>query len=151
MSENTRQFVQMLIEDGYNDFVSKVARDRDLEKSVVDSIGQGQVWTGADALKNGLIDQFGGIEDAIAIAAELAQLDEGEYGEKVIKPRLSPTEQMLLDFLAVMKGIGVEPSVFVRSPAPIEVFANRLQKLLSTATRFNDPMGVYTHCLCEIE
>ncbi len=151
MSENTRQFVQMLIEDGYNDFVSKVARDRDLEKSVVDSIGQGQVWTGADALKHGLIDQYGGIDDAIAIAAELAELDEGEYGEKVIKPKLSPTEQMLLDFLAVMKVVGVEPSVFVRSPAPIEVFANRLQKLLATATRFNDPMGVYTHCLCEIE
>ena len=151
LSENTKQFVQMLIEDGYDDFVSKVASERDLEKSVVDSIGQGQVWTGADALKNGLIDQIGGLDDAIAVAAELAQLDEGEYGEKVIKPKLSPTEQMLLDFLAVMESVGVEPSVFVRSPKPIEVFANQLHKLLAQTTRFNDPRGVYMHCFCEVE
>jgi protease-4 len=151
LSDNTKQFVQMLIEDGYDDFVSKVASERDLEKSVVDSIGQGQVWTGADALKNGLIDQIGGLDDAIAIAAELAQLDEGEYGEKVIKPKLSPTEQMLLEFLTVMEGIGVEPSVFVRSPEPIEVFADQLHKLLAETTRFNDPRGVYMHCFCEIE
>lgn len=151
LSENTKQFIQLIIEDGYDDFVSKVASDRRMDKSVVDSIAQGQVWTGADALKNGLIDQFGDLDDAIAIAAELAQLDEGEYGEKVIKPKLSPTEQMLLDFLAVVKSIGIDPGVFVRSPAPIEVFANQLQELLVQVTRFNDPGGVYAHCFCEIE
>ncbi len=151
LSENTKQFIQMIIEDGYDDFVSKVASERGMEKTAVDSIGQGQVWTGADALKNGLIDQFGDLDDAIAVAAELAELDEGEYGEKVIKPKLSPTEQMVLDFLAVMESVGIEPSVFVRSPAPIEVFANQLQKLLVQTTRFNDPRGVYTHCFCEIE
>jgi protease-4 len=151
LSENTKQFIQMIIEDGYDDFVGKVASERGLEKSVVDSIGQGQVWTGADALKNGLIDQFGDLGDAVAIAAALAELDEGEYGEKVIKPKLSPTEQMLLDFLAVVKSIGVDPAVFVRSPAPIEVFANQLQDLLVQVTRFNDPSGVYAHCFCEVE
>ena len=151
LSENTKQFIQMIIEDGYDDFVSKVASERGMDKPVVDSIGQGQVWTGADALKNGLIDQFGDLDDAIAVAAELAELDEGEYGEKVMKPKLSPTEQMVLDFLAVMESVGIEPSVFVRSPAPIEVFANQLHKLLAQTTRFNDPRGVYTHCFCEIE
>jgi len=151
MSDNTKQFVQLIIEDGYDDFVSKVASDRGMEKPAVDSIGQGQVWTGADALSNGLIDQFGDLQDAITVAAELAELDQGEYGEKIIKPKLSPTEQMVLDFLAVMESIGVEPSVFVRSPEPIEVFANQLQKLLAHATRLNDPRGVYAHCFCEIE
>ena len=151
LSDNSKQLIQMIIEDGYDDFVSKVANERGMEEEVVDSIGQGRVWTGADALKNGLIDQLGDFEDAIAVAAELAQLDDGTYGTKLIKPKLSPTEQMLVDFLAVAKSAGIEPAAFVRAPAPIEVFANQLQKLISQTTRFNDPRGVYMHCFCEIE
>ena len=118
---------------------------------MVDAIGQGQVWTGADAIKNGLVDQLGGLDDAIAVAAELAKLDEGQYGRKLMKPKLTPTQQMLLDMLTVAKSAGVDPAGFVRAPAPFEVFANQLQKLLAQTTRFNDPRGVYTHCFCEIE
>jgi protease-4 len=151
MSAPAKELVQMLIEDGYRDFVSKVAAERGMQEDVVDSIGQGQVWTGADAEKNGLVDQLGGFDTAMAVAAELAGLEEGTYGRKTIKPRLTPTQQMLVDLLTTVKRAGIDPSGFVMAPAPVEVFANQLQKLLSRATRFNDPMGVYTHCLCEIE
>ena len=56
----------------YNDFTSMVARNRNLRQSYVDSIGQGRVWSGSDALKRGLVDKLGGLEDAIAYAAEKA-------------------------------------------------------------------------------
>ena len=151
MSEQAKQLVQMLIEDGYDDFVTKVSIEREMQKDVVDSIGQGQVWTGADAHKNGLIDQLGGYDDAITLAAELAELQEGQFGQKAVEPRLTPTQQMVLDLLTIVKRVGIDPSGLVRAPAPLEVFANQLQKLLAKATRFNDPMGLYTHCLCEIE
>jgi protease-4 len=150
MSEHTKRLVQMIIENVYDDFLSGVAEHRGMDKQAVDRIGQGQVWTGFDALDNGLVDELGGINDAIAVAAELADIEEGSYGQKRIEPELSPTEQMILDLLTVVKRIGIDPVGFVSAPTPIETFANQLQKMLAGVTRFNDPKGAYSHCLCEI-
>ncbi|MBT8090160.1 MAG: signal peptide peptidase SppA [Gammaproteobacteria bacterium] len=151
MTDTSKQLVQMLIENIYDDFVARVSELRGLDEQTVDSIGQGQVWTGADALQNGLVDQLGDFDDAVTVAAELGGLEEGAYSRKTIQPELSPTEQMIVDFLAVAKTAGVDPASFVRDPAPVAVFANQLQKLLSAVTKFNDPRGVYSHCFCEID
>jgi len=150
MSDNARQLFQLVIEDGYNHFISRVAERRGLEKDYIDSIAQGQVWTGTDAFENGLIDQLGTFDDAIAAAAELAGLEEGEYGRKSIEKQLSPTEQMILDLLSVFRLAGIDVADVAPDPGPIKVFAGRLQSLLEQVTRFNDPKGVYSHCLCEI-
>jgi len=149
MSDRSKQLFQIIIENGYDDFISGVSEHRDMDKQTVDSIGQGQVWTGSDALENGLVDELGDLDDAIAAAAELAGLD--EYGQKLIVPRLSPTEQMILDLLSVVRSTGLDPAVFVAAPTPIATFAGRLQELLSIATRFNDPKGAYAHCFCRID
>ena len=151
MSTDTKQLIQLLVNDTYDDFISGVAELRDMDKQAVDLIGQGQVWTGVDALENGLIDELGSFEDAIRAAAELAELEEGEYGKKQIKTELSPSEQMVLDFLALAKGVGIDPASLVGKPTIIQSFANRLQKLLAQVTQFNDPKGVYLHCFCEID
>lgn len=58
----------------YTDFTELVARTRNLDVTYVDSIAKGRVWAGVDALGIGLIDEFGGLEDAIAYAAEKAEL-----------------------------------------------------------------------------
>ena len=150
MGEHTKRLFQMVIEDGYNDFISGVAENRELEKDYVDSIGQGQVWTGNDAFENGLVDQLGDIDEAVVAAAELAGLAEGEYGQKLIETKLTSTEQMILDFLSVARVAGIDPAAFVGAPTEIEVFANRMQELLSSVSRFNDPKGVYSHCFCEL-
>jgi len=60
------------VDDIYNDFISKVAEGRGITKAEVDSIGQGRVWAGTDAIKIGLVDEFGGIYSAINFAAEKA-------------------------------------------------------------------------------
>jgi protease-4 len=75
MSTYERGVMQKNIEKIYSDFVSKVAAGRKMDVSSVDSIGQGRVWTGTSAKKLGLIDEFGGLEDAIKGAAELAGVD----------------------------------------------------------------------------
>ena len=151
MTDSSKQLVQMLVENVYDDFVSRVSEHRGLDMQTVDSIGQGQVWTGTDAVENGLVDQLGDLDDAVAVAAELVGLEEGTYSRKMIEPELSPTQQMIVDFLAVAKIAGIDPAGFVREPAPVAVFANQLQKLLAGVTNFNDPRGVYTHCFCEID
>ena len=58
----------------YDDFTSRVAEGRGLRQTYVDSIGQGRVWAGADAIELGLVDQLGDLEDAIAYAVQQANL-----------------------------------------------------------------------------
>ena len=62
-------FAQQSVEHIYDEFTSIVADGRDLRKTYVDSIAQGRVWAGADAIKIGLVDEIGGIEDALLRAA----------------------------------------------------------------------------------
>lgn len=66
---------QEFIDDFYGVFTQRVADGRGMEQSAVDEIGQGRVWAGSDALKIGLVDALGNIDDAIAKAAELAKLE----------------------------------------------------------------------------
>jgi protease-4 len=149
MSDETKALIQMLINDGYNDFVGGVASGRDLDADYVDQIGQGQVWTGEEALANGLVDELGGLDVAIAGAAELAGLD--QYGQKLIELEMSPTQQLILDMLSVVRGVGIDPEAFTSGPTPVEVLANRFQELLAVVAQFNDPLGRYYYCFCEIE
>ena len=151
MSSDAKQLIQLIVDNTYDDFISGVADRRDMDKHAVDLISQGQVWTGADALENGLIDEIGTFEDAISSAAELAGLEAGEYGQKLIETELSSSEQLVLDFLALAQGLGIDPASFVSKPTIIQSFTNQLQKLLFQVTQFNDPKGVYLHCFCEFD
>lgn len=76
MTEVERQLLQRSIEEGYDTFISHVAEGRKMSKAQVDSIGQGRVWSGENAKEIGLVDDFGGLKEAIAIAAEIEGLDE---------------------------------------------------------------------------
>ena len=69
------------IEAVYDKFTTIVAEGRDLPKERVDEIGQGRVWTGADALNLGLVDEIGGLKDAVVYAAECAGLDDWQVVE----------------------------------------------------------------------
>jgi protease-4 len=63
-------FLQTMIEDTYSTFVGHVADGRNMTPEAVDAIGQGRVWAGADALEIGLIDGYGGLVDALSLAAD---------------------------------------------------------------------------------
>lgn len=151
MSEPMKQLFQMVINDTYDDFISGVADLREMDKTAVDSVAQGQVWTGQDALEHGLIDELGSFEDSVHVAAELSGLQQGKYGQIKIETRLSPTEQVILDFLSVSKRAGLDLNAFVRKPGALQVFTTSIEKILNGITRFNDPKGVYAHCFCEID
>lgn len=66
--------LQKHVGETYDDFTALVARTRGLRQSYVDSIGQGRVWAGTDALELGLVDEIGGIDKAIEYAAQQANL-----------------------------------------------------------------------------
>lgn len=75
LTETERDIIQNGVNEIYTDFISKVAEGRGMKVEDVDSIGQGRVWSGEDALEIGLVDKLGGIEDAIACAARMAEVE----------------------------------------------------------------------------
>ena len=72
-------YVQKQIERIYDDFTGLVSKGRGISKDSVDAIGQGRVWSGADALKIGLVDSLGGLYDAINYAAAKVGLSKADY------------------------------------------------------------------------
>ena len=151
MSGPAKQLFQLVINDGYDDFISNVAASREMEKSDVDKIGQGQVWTGMDALNHGLIDELGGLEDAIESAASLANLESETYGIKNIEHELSPSEQLVVDLLGMTARAGMDWSHWAGRPSALEEVAETVTDKAGALLRFNDPQGVYSHCLCDVD
>jgi protease-4 len=86
--------IQQEVVEIYNDFTSLVASTRNLRQTFVDSIGQGRVWTGTDALEIGLVDEIGGIEKAIAYAAEKAELG-SDYRVTELPEQKEPFQQLI--------------------------------------------------------
>lgn len=81
LSKKESEFIQASVEKVYDVFTSRVAEGRKMKQSEVDSIGQGRVWSGADAINIGLVDELGGLQDAIAYAAKKAKLKEYKISE----------------------------------------------------------------------
>lgn len=128
MSESEKGFLTRDIEDIYSTFVKHVSEGRKMSEAQVDSIGQGRVWSGIDAKRIGLIDEFGGLNDAVAEAAKLAKLEKytvinlpdqkdfftklmesfnGESRISMVKKELGPAYQYLayLESMSKMQGI----------------------------------------------
>lgn len=81
MTTEETAVLQNYVNSGYKLFVKRVADGRNMKVEDVDKIGQGRVWLGKDALKLKLVDKLGGVDDAIAKAAELAKVS-GDYKTK---------------------------------------------------------------------
>jgi protease IV len=80
----------------YNDFVPKVAKGRNKDAQSIDAVGQGRVWTGAQAKDRGLVDDFGGLDKAIEVAKQLAKIPADKGVERVILPYPTTFLQELL-------------------------------------------------------
>ncbi len=70
-----RKYILDGIQHVYNEFITKVGAGRKMDTAAVDSIGQGRVWSGRDAKDKGLVDELGGINEAIAYAAKQAKIE----------------------------------------------------------------------------
>jgi len=90
MTDAERQLIQNSVDATYATFKSRVAAGRKLPPAIVDSIAQGHVWSGTQALQLGLVDRLGGIDDALASAAKMAKLSNFKITEYPdVKPSVS--------------------------------------------------------------
>jgi len=151
LSADAKQLIQTVINRGYEDFISKVADHRNMDKDDVDTIAQGQVWTGRDALELGLIDGIGGLDYSIEMAAELAGLEADEYGTKYIEKIISPTEQLALDLMSSAHWIGIDLTQLKMPTSSVERLASVIEEAVTPLLRFNDPRGMYSYCFCTME
>lgn len=97
-SDSERAKFQEFLKGTYDDFTSKVAKGRGKDQAYVDSIGQGRVWTGRQGKENGLVDEYGGLDKAIEIAKQLANIPAEKSVQRIIRP-IPPTlwEQLFSD------------------------------------------------------
>ena len=147
LNPDLADIIQMGIEHGYQQFLQVVSQGRDLSMEAVDEIAQGRVWTGVDALSLDLVDQLGTLDDAIIVAAKLAELN--QYDIKVIEEKLSTKDQLMNELMNV--SIKLLPQSLQQQNVLIETF-NRIEKQTQILTKFNDPQGRYAYCpMCFVE
>lgn len=117
----------------YERFLQKVAESRDMEIEYIDSVAQGRIWMGQEALRVGLVDEIGGLDEAIAEAVEMAGLD-SDY-RVVDYPRAHHLEEVIQ---AILEDRELDVSF-----DPSRRIARRLENELEWLKAFDDPGGIY--------
>ena len=124
LNEFERMKIQAEVESIYDIFISHVAEGRNMTKADVDSIGQGRVWAGEDAIKIGLVDIFGGLNKAIEIAAEKAKL-------KNYKIREYPAQKDFMEKLMEDFSLKMQSNILENELGDAYIYYNHLDKILN--------------------
>jgi protease IV len=130
---------QARVDDLYGKFLDKVAESRHIPRdgpNGIDTIAQGRVWAGSEALDLKLVDQIGGLDDAITYAVNKANLGE-RYRVKEY-----PEEVSFADTLALLFNNQEEPVSRVKADPLTQEFL-KMKSDLKSLQEFNDPMGMY--------
>ncbi|MBD1813133.1 signal peptide peptidase SppA [Microcoleus vaginatus DQ-U2] len=128
--------IQRIVDRIYDRFITKVADSRKLPKNKVQEIAQGRVWSGTAAKQLGLVDEIGGLEDAVREAAKQAKLGDDWKLEEY--PKRRTLEERILERIS---------GVHVLKPAakldPLTAEFKKMQDELAVIKSMNDPQGVY--------
>ena len=139
LPDELNQFIQMNIDNGYSTFISLVANARNMTSEQVDHIAQGQVWLGSEASKNGLVDKLGDFDDAIDMAATLADIP--NYKIDWQKPEGSWFNALYSDMIAMMPKSAAEV-LFEQIPE-----IKQIKQQVSLWDKFQDAQNRYIYCL----
>jgi len=123
LTEYEKSIYQKRAEEGYETFITKAAEGRGMTTNEVRAIASGRVWTGKQALQNGLIDVLGGFDDAIRIAAEKAGI-EGDYRLRIYPVQKTFWEQILSEL-----GQDVQAKILKAQAGHLLPYLDLLEKL----------------------
>jgi len=143
------ELIQAFVDHGYRQFIGKVAAARELDVAAIDQVARGRVWSGAQARERGLVDELGGLGDAIATARELAKLD-ATADVVYIEDQLSPFEQALVD---MSRNARLQAAMQGLAPA-LGLLGEERSRQLQADLRFvldlhGKPFQAVAHCFCE--
>lgn len=149
MNEQASRIIQLNVDNIYQQFLDLVATGRDIPSEEVHSIAQGRVWTGAQARKLGLVDELGGLQDALKAAAQLAGLE--DYDIEPVERKLDFREQALKQLTQRVAQLKLKFSSGDNSKASIESLVKQqfelFAKQLGLINPVSDPAGLYLECL----
>jgi len=148
LDPNIGELIQSIIDRGYERFISRVAAARHKTPQEVDAIARGRVWSGEQAKERGLVDQIGGLNDAVAAAATAANLG-ANYRVNYVEKELSTWERfavsMSSDALVRWSGVALPEAARVLLEQPEIDGQLKLLRALD-----GNKVGVFAYCFCEI-
>ncbi|CAM4190937.1 signal peptide peptidase SppA [Vibrio agarivorans] len=144
LSDGASQAIQLGVEHAYSRFTGLVAEGRNIDINEMQKIAEGRVWTGQDAMNLGLVDEMGDFDDALAAAAELAELD--DYNVHWVQEPLSPVQQFLNEMFNQVS-IAAFEHFNVSLPSAITPITEQMTQDANLLNSFNDPKGHYALCL----
>lgn len=124
LTQKEMEYIQSSVEKVYDTFTKRVAEGRHISQAEVDSIGQGRVWTGADAIKIKLVDELGDLDDAVTYAAKQAKIKEYKLLEL-------PRQKNPFDELFGKKESEFETRMLKRNLGSVYVYFKQLQNVLN--------------------
>jgi protease-4 len=133
---------QQLVDWIYDQFITKVAEGRHLDRAVVEEIAQGRVWSGTEARKLGLVDEIGGLDAALKFAAQKADLGGNYRVDEYPKPK--DWADLIADWLK-----GEKPGQAEGADVLSRLLA-QIKEQVKTLGEFNDPRGVYARLPLEV-
>jgi protease-4 len=151
LSDDVAEIIQTSINAGYDNFLSLVSKGRDMSKEDVDKIAQGRVWSGKKAHELGLVDNLGGLAEAIKSAAKLADIE--DYDVLYVKRKLSENEIFLKQLFnqSQVKDLVQQKQVNNRKADLKGQLINQISSGLKLLTQWNDPDSSYATCFCEVQ
>lgn len=135
------ELMQMYIENGYRSFLTIVAQSRHKTTEEVDKIAQGRVWIGLDAKANGLVDKLGDFDDAVAKAAELANIEKPVL--TWMQPEMTFVDKLLSEAVGNVS-ITLPSTLQGLIPAPVGA---TLTQQATFSKMLTDPQYRYAFCL----
>jgi protease-4 len=133
---------QQLVDWIYGQFIGKVAEGRHLDRTAVEEIAQGRVWSGTEARKLGLVDEIGGLDAAIKFAAQKAQL--GDNYRVVEYPPKKELAEVVMDWIQGQK------HEQTRGADALSQLMVQIKEQAKTLCEFNDPRGLYARLPMEM-
>jgi len=97
LTDFERDVIQRSVENGYDVFTSKAAQGRKMTQYDLKKLASGRVWSGTEAVQNGLVDKLGGLEDAVQIAAKAAKLKDNDYRVRYYPAKKNFLEELMSD------------------------------------------------------
>jgi protease-4 len=145
LGPDVKQILQASVEHAYETFVAHVARARARRPDEIESLAQGRVWTGEEAREAGIVDELGGVDEAIAEAARLAGVE--DYGVEWVEQHVS-----WRDALAMQLRAGVARVIAMIAPprAPLPGFAETVTRARALIALSAEGRPVYL-CNCRVD
>jgi protease-4 len=147
LSEEVGEIIQNIIEQGYQNFLERVAESRGMTTEEVDKVARGRVWSGEDAFDLGLVDNLGDLEGAIAAAAEIAELGD-DYEVTYIEKEEEFKDRILKSLLARgIRAAGPEAA----AGSPFVELIRQIERSAEAVTELNDPNHAYALSFIETD